>query len=324
MHFQRSMDINRLCTSVFISIVFFCVCLAQSNIFPYDAAVYFGDSMTDTGNVFNLTGNRWPPSPYYRGRFCDGPIWVDRLNLSKTVNYAHGSATTDNNIIPGYTTSYDKPVPGVRQQINTYKNMTDLSKIDFSRTIYMIWVGGNDYFFSNMSLQASVVVASIINGINDLIGIGGEKFLLVNQPPFQLYPAVSSNNMNDFFRKLTSEHNGNLSQSIDTLRKKYPAISFLLLDAYALIQDIQTYPTTYGVTNFTNCWSIITGSIIQMCTNSSNFLFIDEYHLTSHAHQLIADRARNLLITSYGIVLLPFSYGFHLVILVLLLTKNFI
>ena len=317
------MDINQLCKSVFVLVLVFDVCLAQSNIFPYDTAVYFGDSTTDTGNVFNLTGNRWPPSPYYRGRFCDGPIWVDRLNVAKTVNYAHGGATTDNNLLPGYTTGYDKPVPGVRQQINTYKNTTDLSKIDLSRTLHVIWVGGNDYFF-NMSLQASVVVTSITNGINDLIGIGVKKFLIVNQSPFQLYPAVSSYNNSDFFPKLTLEHNGNLSQSIDTLRMKYPAISFFLLDAYALIQDIQVNPIAYGVTNLTNCWSTSSGTIIQICSNSSNFLFIDEYHFTSRVHQLIADRARNLLIVSHGVVLLPFSYGFHLMILALTLTKNFI
>lgn len=318
------MNIDQLCTSVFILILFCDVCLAKSNVFAFDTAVYFGDSTTDTGNVYNLTTGRWPPSPYYQGRFCDGPIWVDRINELKTINCAYGSATTDNNLVPGMTTGYDKPVPGVRQQILMYKNMTDLSKIDFSRTIYIIWVGGNDYFFSQMTLQASVVVASIKNGINDLIGMGVKNFLIINQPHFQLYPAVWSLNMNDFLRQLTLQHNGNLSQSIDMLRKNHSTISFYLLDVYALIQDIQMSSTTYGVTNFTNCWSTTNGTVVKLCTNSSNFLFIDGYHFTSRIHQLVADRTRNLLMISHGIVLTPFSYGFQLMIVALTFMNSFI
>src|SRR5437868_1188537 len=66
--------------------------------------VIFGDSDSDTGNVFSLTGKTWPISPpYYKGRFTNGPNWVDLLDVGETSSYAYGSAITDNALVQGYT-----------------------------------------------------------------------------------------------------------------------------------------------------------------------------------------------------------------------------
>src|SRR4051794_6489859 len=39
--------------------------------------VSFGDSLTDTGNLYAATGQ--PPAPYDMGRFSNGPLWVEYL-----------------------------------------------------------------------------------------------------------------------------------------------------------------------------------------------------------------------------------------------------
>ena len=41
--------------------------------------VTFGDSVSDNGNTFRLTLGRIPPPPYYKGRFSNGPVWVEYL-----------------------------------------------------------------------------------------------------------------------------------------------------------------------------------------------------------------------------------------------------
>ena len=43
----------------------------------YSQLVAFGDSLSDTGNVFAVTGT--PVPPYYDGNYSNGPVWVDRL-----------------------------------------------------------------------------------------------------------------------------------------------------------------------------------------------------------------------------------------------------
>src|SRR3954470_23184547 len=34
-----------------------------------------GDSLSDTGRLYSVTG--YPPPPYYLGRFSNGPLWVE-------------------------------------------------------------------------------------------------------------------------------------------------------------------------------------------------------------------------------------------------------
>ncbi|MHC5725840.1 MAG: SGNH/GDSL hydrolase family protein, partial [Nostoc sp.] len=46
----------------------------------FDQLYVFGDSLSDTGNIYNATGKTYPQSPpYFDGRFSDGPIWIDYL-----------------------------------------------------------------------------------------------------------------------------------------------------------------------------------------------------------------------------------------------------
>ena len=203
----------------------------------------------------------------------DGPIWVERLNISNLLNSAHGVAIT---------------VSDARQQISVYKNTSDISQIDFSRTLYGIWVGANDFFFRS-NIDAAIVAISLSNEINDLIRIGAKKFSFSVNPPFQAYSTEVGTNISDFSSTWTSNYNMNLSISIQTLRNTFPHISFDLLNVYSFIQDILANNTAYDIVN---------GTIVPLCRNSNSSLLIDEYHFTSRVHQLIADRTPNVLLTS--------------------------
>ena len=46
----------------------------------FDQIIVFGDSVTDSGNVWELTDRKEPASPpYFEGRFSNGPVWVEYL-----------------------------------------------------------------------------------------------------------------------------------------------------------------------------------------------------------------------------------------------------
>ncbi|CAF1276330.1 unnamed protein product [Rotaria sordida] len=240
----------------------------QSKEIPYDTIVCFGDSNSDTGNVYKLTHSNWPTDPPY-----------DK-GISNLINYAYGSATTDNNLVRGYI-AFNLTVPG----------------INCDRTIYIIWAGENDYQF-NLALSPSVVVKSLINGINDLIQIGAKHFLIVNQPPLRAYPANQALNILDYLKKLTLKHNHNLSNSIQLLQTNYSNISIKLFDVYSLITNILINPSVYGITSTKTCWNILDNTVIQLCSTPDTYLYIDGIHFTTRIHQLIADNARKLLIQS--------------------------
>jgi len=291
------MYIDRSGNIILLLILIFFIYQTQSENIPYDTIVCFGDSMSDTGNVYNLTDFRWPLPSYYEGRFSNGPVWIEKLSTAKLVNYAYGSATSDNNLVVGIT-EFNTVVPGVRQQISMYENATNLTKINFDRTIYVIWAGANDYFF-NPSLNPSTVVNSLMNGINDIIRIGGTHFLIVNQPP-SVYPALIAANASDYYAGLTLQHNSNLSNSIQILQSNSSNLSIIFFDIYSLITNILQNISAYGLNDTQNCWSTLTGTVIVLCTTPNTYLFIDEYHFTTHVHQIIADNAQKLLETNDG------------------------
>ncbi len=98
------------------------VSLASSQAFAYSALYVFGDSLSDTGNVYNSLGGAYPPPPYFNGRFSNGPVWVETFaaNLGLTANaatgggtnWAFGGAVTG----PALTSSF----PTLTQQVNNY------------------------------------------------------------------------------------------------------------------------------------------------------------------------------------------------------------
>src|SRR5512137_1549299 len=45
----------------------------------FTGLTFFGDSLTDTGNVFVASGGSTPPPPYFNGRFSNGPVWAESL-----------------------------------------------------------------------------------------------------------------------------------------------------------------------------------------------------------------------------------------------------
>jgi len=283
-----------------------------SQTIPYDTVVCFGDSTSDTGNVYNLTNSSWPPAPFYQGRFSNGPVWIEKLGIPTLLNYAYGSATTDNNLVPG-TTEFNTSVPGIRQQIGLYKSKTDLTEVNFDRTLYAVWANGNDYYF-NMSLSPSTVVNSLINGIQDLIQIGAKKILILTQIPLQIYPAAQLLNLNDFLSTLTLSHNTDLSNQIANLRSQNPQISFYLHNVSLLITNILNNTSRYGINSTQNCWITTNHIIVQLCSTPDTYMFIDEYHFTTRIHQMIADDVKSSIQTSHGLVLTAFSIYFYIIL----------
>lgn len=46
----------------------------------FDTMIIFGDSLSDTGNLYRYMWYKLPLSPpYYYGRFSNGPLWIEHL-----------------------------------------------------------------------------------------------------------------------------------------------------------------------------------------------------------------------------------------------------
>jgi phospholipase/lecithinase/hemolysin len=286
---------------------------------PFDTIISFGDSNTDTGNVYHLTNHTWPiVPPYFQGRFSNGLVWIEKFGISNIKNYAYGGATTDNDLIQGYTASDTKPVPGIRQQILIYLNETNKLNRKFARTLYVIWAGGNDYYF-NKTLSPSTVVDSILNGAKDLLKIGVKHLLIVNQSPVQTMPFVQTQEQVVYYTQRATYHNNNLSIGITKLDYNRQEISLYLFDIYSLILKIIA---NNSLNTKDNCWNTVNGTILILCSNPESYVYIDQYHFTARMHELIGNSARQFIASFSGINRSSYSIGVILCALLFLLSND--
>ncbi len=303
----------------------------------YTTVVTFGDSLSDTGNGYRISYHTWPPVPPFNsnGSYSDGLTWNQILTQQLLQNavlqdFAYGCATTDSQLVQGtmgYNTNLNgnysirnstKP-PGVRQQIGDYINSTITKTIDFNRTLYVIWIGINNYYY-DPSLTPLQTVQSIIECVNMLIFFGARNLVVINQLPFDRFPAYRIETTNTT-KILYITHNQILAQKInETYLSLHTKLNIRLFDVYKFISKIMDNYTAYGFENLDNCWDTESSStVIIKCTNISRRMFADEFHLTTALQTLIAREFYSALggsnSTSAGINLIPINQSLLFIII---------
>ena len=265
----------------------------------------FGDSLSDTGNLFNLTGS--PPSPYFNGRISNGPNWIDYLSEdlgldpitytsflggagspTQGINFAFTGATTGtaNTIVNG--------LPGLQQQIGFFNNYIQ-TNTPATDALYIVWAGGNDYFPTTSSFvpftDPTTPVNNLSFAVQSLATVGARNILVVNLPNLGDTPLLNDTPVSDSFNTLAQAHNSSLNTTIGNLRQSLGSgVNLFSLDVNSLFSDAINNPANYGFTNVTDACidnvQCVTDPNVQ-----NQYLFWDQIHPTTVAHELVAQQA---------------------------------
>lgn len=246
--------------------------------------VVFGDSLSDTGNFYALTG--LPPAPYYEGRFSSGPIWTDYLASQLAIdphhiaNYAIAGATTgrDNeNDVPGVV-----EFPGLQDQLDAFE--ADLGgRKTHPRTLHIVWAGANDWFISTDPQQTIADgVANTVIAVQRLRAVGARHILVVGLPDLGVTPFAISSGMGPTLSFLGTVYNQQLNAALDQLAAN--GIPTARLDSATVLQTMSANPDTFGLTNVTDPYLAVGG-------DPTDFLFWDSVHPTTLAHTVLAEEA---------------------------------
>jgi phospholipase/lecithinase/hemolysin len=252
--------------------------------------VVFGDSLSDAGNdkvVFGV-----PLSPYYNGRFSNGPVWVDQLatglgipvataSLTGGTNYAYGGAET------GEGSSFIHPaIPNVAPQIDAY--ITDGDTPTASQ-LFVVMAGHNN--FRGGETDPSVPVADMVAHITELAGLGATNFLVSTLMPLGQLPESVGGPNEAALDALTVQFNTLWLAELPTLRTTL-GVTIFEFDTWGVMQDMLTNPGAYGFTNVTDPAYVGpltgTGTVVP---NPSEYLFWDDVHPSTIAHSHIAAAA---------------------------------
>jgi phospholipase/lecithinase/hemolysin len=263
---------------------------------PVTQIVAFGDSLTDTGNVFAATGGLAPASPpYFAGRFSNGPVWVEQLAARLGVpdpgpallggtNYAFAGAETGG----GFST----PVPGLNvPNIGTQIAAYLAGNSPRPGQLFVVWGGAND--FLDGQTNPAVPVANLVADITALAQAGAKTFLVPNLPLLGTTPEGLSlpPAQRQGLNALSLAFDALLGPALDQLAAGL-GITIDRLDTLSLFQAIEANPGAFGFTDVTDqAKSGPVGFPGSVVPNPDQFLFWDPIHPTAHAHQLIGDQA---------------------------------
>lgn len=232
--------------------------------------IFFGDSLTDSGNLYQLFLKFFPKSPpYFKGRFSNGPVWAEYIG-----KHYYDQSYIDYKIyaVGGATAVWHRPskhfVPFVLLKFEINKYLLDSYGQDRSNVLYTFWIGANDYLFmeqKNPEAEADHVVQGIVNQINNLIHHGARHFIVMNLPDLGKIP-----NLPNFYiaqkkedlHRVTVLHNQKLERAITNIKNNYPNIEIFKIDIYALFKELYAHPDVYNkkyhvnITNQTeSCWT---------------------------------------------------------------------
>lgn len=219
----------------------------------FDTVIVSGDSMSDNGNLYRYMFHLLPVSPpYYKGHFTNGPLWIEQLyhmyypagNTEGFQDYAVGGA--------GAVLSYKESLPyTLTVELNNYLYWHTYGKKDTS--LFVIWIGANNYLNgpTNIDSLTSSVVDATGSVIEKIIKQGGNKFLLVNLPDLGLSPHAADLKMEHLLTNLVNAHNKKLEAKYDKLKTKYPDVTFVYFDIYALFSNALEHANDFGFNNVT-------------------------------------------------------------------------
>ncbi|OYD96584.1 GDSL family lipase [Nostoc sp. 'Peltigera membranacea cyanobiont' 210A] len=269
----------------------------------YDEIYVFGDSFSDTGNVFNATNGIVPPNPpYFNKRFSNGPVWVEylasnlRLTFNPNTNFAFGGATT------GFKNIGISTLPGLQQQINSF---TIANPSADPNSLYILWAGINDYldYFFQGTPNPTQSVTNLSTAVKSLAAVGARDIMVLNLPDLGKFPVTSGNRqISSLLSTFTSKHNSSLTKNLNLLSQELnPNIKIIPLDINSLFNRIIAEPEEFSLMNGTDsCIGDSPVVPIEVTTQPvicipDKFLFWDEIHPTTATHKLIGKLAFSAL-----------------------------
>ncbi|WP_369931145.1 SGNH/GDSL hydrolase family protein [Xanthomonas sp. NCPPB 2632] len=266
---------------------------------PVERIVAFGDSLSDTGNVYGESRQTFPiHTSWFLGRFSNGPVWTEYLARRTGLplnTWATGGAQTNNAylIINGLKAQVDSFLRYRKKNRNTY---------DVSRTLFTVWIGAND--FVTAARKPAEVLADLKYALDALVDDGARKIVVLGQPDlsqvptFRVIPGTGEGGRSDgeAVHASVREFNRAIPGMIHDMSLRTGA-QFVFVDAEAKLRELMADPGRFGMTGTdTACLDLrsqgsgvyaVPQGVRRDCDPHTH-VFWDMMHPTTRTHELIS------------------------------------
>jgi phospholipase/lecithinase/hemolysin len=272
----------------------------------YSQVISFGDSMSDTGNMYAVTaavgGVGMPTLPNAGGRFSNGPVVIEAMSnilYVPLLNYAYGGAQSGyGNLLPFYAMQQ-----GMLKQVNDYlANLGSASRTADAKALYVLWTGPDDFYASNnmyLKSSAGVITANIKQGMVTLYQRGARNFFVPMMPDLSITPSARQHNKTETTylasaKQRSSELAASVTAMLKAFAKQYPLAKVRTFDTYTYSQERMTQAAAdgYDVTNpcYTPAFMGLPGPV---CDSPDTHLFWDTNHPTAAGSLVIGTAFAN-------------------------------
>jgi outer membrane lipase/esterase len=251
----------------------------------FSSLIVLGDSWSDTGNVYKQSQETWPQvPPYYKGRFSNGPVWVEilakKLNAS-LYNYAYGGSGIS---VQGFSGPFgNMSVPSLKDQVALATSQIPLD----DTTLIVIWGGGNDYFF-NATVKPETIVLKMMHAVHELNAKGATYFMLPLLPDATHVPFIANSSLLNHFAEAFKEQNELLSSF--TLEKASDVV-ILSPQFNETLGKLCRNPSRYRFDSDCSSSCTLAYHSDSVCIRPQKLIFWDEFHFSTRVHSYFAKEA---------------------------------
>jgi len=251
----------------------------------------FGDGLSTT------TNNPSPGPHYYGKRYSNGRVWVEVLAQRQGLTYDPNK---------NWSYFYDS-CTGMLANVTSFQVPSDASN-----DLFVIWVNCADLWFQ--SYYDGTNMASWTNAINqsqtnhykaatNLYAKGVRTLIMPNAVDLSTIPQFNTSANVSFIHLRCRDYNLAFSNTLNRIRVACPNLSLYTPDYFALLTNLLSHPTSYGVTNALggglsiDAINAVNFGYPAAATNGfgTNFIFWDPTDPTAKVHEIMADAVQQLI-----------------------------
>jgi len=277
----------------------------------YTQIYSFGDSMSDTGNLFlamQANGDPGlPTAPNDRGRFSNGPVVLEAMANALNrplVNYAFAGARSGyNNLVPVYGMQ-----KGMLQQIQDLldNQPSTTSRLD-ANGLYVLWTGPDDYYADGNVFNTTItatIIDNIRQGMTSLYQRGARQFFIPQMPDLSITPSAHEHNkaLGNYLvnaKARSAEMANSLTAMLKSFAKTYPQATVRTFETFTYSQARMTQAAADGFNVTEACYNPkFMGIPGPVCDQPDQHLFWDGNHPTAAGSLVIGTDFAKAVVTS--------------------------
>ena len=217
--------------------------------------------------------------------------------------------------------------PSLGLAIESY--LLDRGELD-PNGLYVVFAGGNDYLNvldheenynpPQMDKYVDNVVTSIVSSSKRLLGQGANKIVVVGVPDVAITPRFNQTSDREILAYATARHNLQLKEKIEGLNATLKDKTVLFINIQDMLQELIDNQNKYGFTDVTHACidlplptarefsahpfknnAVLRYAALSAtqepvsCDRPDTYLFWDEVHPTTRAHEILAKRVCSII-----------------------------